>query len=54
MNVLQALSAVIDALGHIEVKGKENINTLLGAIVTVEKIRDALTAPKGEESNATD
>lgn len=55
MDILQALSAVINTLGSVEVRGKDNLDRLLGSIITVEKVRDALKeAQKGAGADATD
>ena len=48
MDILQALNAVIKTLGCVEVRGRDNLDRLLGSIITAEKIRDALKdAQKG-------
>lgn len=48
MNIQATIQAVINTLGKIEVKGRENLDYLLGAILTLEQIQKALTAPKEE------
>lgn len=37
------LDSLIKTLCEIEVKGKDNLNMLLGCILTLEKLRDACT-----------
>lgn len=54
MDILQALNAVIKTLGSVEVRGKDNLDKLLGSIITVEKVRDALKDAQKGAADATD
>ena len=53
MNSINAiLTSVIYTLNQVEVKGKANLDSLLGCIQTLEKLKTALE--RGEETNETD
>jgi hypothetical protein len=55
MDIFKALEAVTNTLGNVEVKGRDNLDKLLGSIIMIEKVRDALRdAQKGAENDATD
>ena len=49
-NMITTLSAVIKTLDTIEVRGKENLDALLGCILTLERLVSQLeNHPKDEE-----
>lgn len=41
--IITILSKVINTLDNVEVKGKENLDALLGCILTLERLKTALT-----------
>lgn len=49
MDIIGKLSAVVNTLDHVEVKGRDNMDRLLGCIQTVEAVINALTTPAEEE-----
>ena len=53
MDTKQAITAAINLLGTIEVKGKENLDRLLASIILLENTRDALNQ-EGEKTDAAD
>lgn len=43
------LKTLLSSLNSIEVKGKDNIDILLGCILAVEKMQETLTKEVGED-----
>ena len=50
--IITILARVIYTLNRVEVKGKENLDSLLGCIQTLEKLKNALEREDG--TNETD
>ena len=47
--MLEKLNLVVYTLNNIEVKGKDNMDKLLGCILTLEEIEDEIKKSKVEE-----
>jgi len=47
----QFLDNLLLSLGSIEVKGKDNLNVLLGCILAVEQLKEQLLKPEESESD---
>lgn len=45
MDIITKLSAVLNTLGGVEVKGRDNLDRVLGCIQTVEDVLRLLTRP---------
>lgn len=50
--VIAILDKVVKTLGNVEVRGKENLDALLGCILTLERLKTALS--REENNNETD
>ena len=50
MNIIAKLSAVINTLEGVEVKGRDNLDRVLGSIQALESVLHVLTIPAAPES----
>lgn len=48
---IQKLTAVINTLNHVEVKGRQNLDALLGSIQMLEQVCKDMSQAEGGENN---
>lgn len=51
MDIISKLNAVLNTLDGVEVKGRENLDRLLGCMQTVDDVLRVLTAPPAPDKS---
>lgn len=54
MNVQETIDALIVTLSAIEVHGRQNLDKLLGCIITCERLREQLKQPEPPEETGAE
>lgn len=49
MNIRQQIITILNTLNLIDVKGRDNMDRLLGSIIALERLLNGLSAPAGED-----